>query len=255
MRQPDPQADLEPDQAHTAALGVKGMIAVGRPFLDYVISGLADAGITDVCLVIGPEHDAIRGRYSTGAAPRRLRVHFAMQDEPRGTADAVAAARDFTGTEPFLSLNADNCYPTDAYRRLAAHNGAGAIGFEPAALLAGSNIPPDRLRRFALMTIDAEGYLEAIIEKPDDFTYARLAGRSLISMNLWAFTPAIFDACARVTPSERGELEIQDAVRIARGELGERFRILPFAGAVLDLSTRGDIAPVAARLAGVSVRL
>ena len=72
----------------------------------------------------------------------------------------------------------------------------------------------------------------------------------MISMNLWSFTPAIYEACRRVTPSVRGELELQDAVRIAMTELGERFRVLGSAAGVLDLSTRGDIESVAGVLRG-----
>jgi glucose-1-phosphate thymidylyltransferase len=255
MRHDDAGVELAPEQARAAALGMKGMISVGRPFLDYVISALADAGITAVCLVIGPEHGPIRHHYSSAGRPTRVQLHLAVQLAPRGTADAVAAARDFAGSSPFLSLNADNHYPAAAYRLLADLDGAGLIGFEPAALLAGSNIPPERLRRFALIAVDDNGYLKAIVEKPDDSTYGRLARQSLISMNLWALTPKIFEACARVTPSARGELEIQDAVRIASRELGERFRVIPFAGGVLDLATRGDVAAVTERLADVSVRL
>lgn len=255
MRRDDAGAELDPEQARAADHGVKGMIPVGRPFLDYVLSALGDAGITDVCLVIGPEHGAVRERYTSGVRLSRLRIQFAVQEEPCGTAGAVAAARDVTGDSPFLTLNADNYYPADALRLLAQVDGAGLVGFERDGLLAGSNIPPDRLRRFALVDTDDDGYLRGIIEKPDDVTYDRLIARSLISMNLWAFTPTIFDACARVTPSARGEYELQDAVGIARNELGERFRVMRFSGGVLDLSTRGDVATVAARLAGVDVRL
>jgi glucose-1-phosphate thymidylyltransferase len=64
-------------------------------------------------------------------------------------------------------------------------------------------------------------------------------------MNLWSFTPVIYEACRRVQPSVRGELELQDAVRIAISELGEPFRVLESREGVLDLSTRGDIESVA----------
>lgn len=255
MRRDDAGVELDPEQARAADHGLKGMIPVGRPFLDYVLSALGDAGITDVCLVIGPEHHSVRERYTSGVRLSRLRIQFAVQEEPRGTADAVAAAREVTGDSRFLALNADNYYPADALRLLAQVSGAGLVGFERDGLLAASNIPPERLRRFALVDTDEEGYLRGIVEKPDDVTYDRLIGRSLISMNLWAFTPAIFDACDRVAPSARGEYELQDAVGIARSELGERFRVIRSSSGVLDLSTRSDVAAVAARLAGVAVRL
>ena len=255
MRRADADAAVTGAQAQVADAGVKGMIPIDRPFLDYVISGLADAGITDVCLVIGPEHDVIRRYYGSEVSLSRVRVHFATQREPRGTADAVAAAREFAGNATVLVLNSDNYYPVAAIRALVELGGSGLVGFEPKALVAESNIPAERIRAFALVEVDADGWLTAITEKPDDATYARLAGHATVSMNLWSFAPAIFEACARVRPSLRGELELQDAVRIARDELGERFRVVPFAGGVLDLSSRRDIPAVTAALAGVSVRL
>lgn len=256
MRRADAAASLDEAQARAADAGMKAMIPIDRPFLDYVISALADAGITDVCLIIGPEHQAIRDHYAVGLT--RVRVHFAVQEEPRGTADAVAAAEAFVGGDTFLALNADNYYPVEAYRRLAAVGGAGLVGFDAATLVRDSNIPAERVRAFALVTVEAHAGLPRltdIVEKPDEATYHRLAQHALVSMNLWSFTPAIFEACRRVRPSVRGELELQDAVRIAREELGEPFTVAPFAGGVLDLSHRGDIPAVTAALEGVKVEL
>ena len=73
---------------------------------------------------------------------------------------------------------------------------------------------------------------------------------ALVSMNAFAFEPEIFEACAAIEPSERGELEIVDAVRALPD-----VRVLPFAGGVLDLSRRDDIDEVERRLAGVEVAL
>jgi glucose-1-phosphate thymidylyltransferase len=55
--------------------------------------------------------------------------------------------------------------------------------------------------------------------------------------------------------SARGERELTDAVRLARHETGTRFRVVRMRAGVLDLSSRGDIASVASRLANVEVSL
>jgi glucose-1-phosphate thymidylyltransferase len=86
------------------------------------------------------------------------------------------------------------------------------------------------------------------MENPDEATFAAMGEHALVSMNLWAFTPAIFEACLRVKPSARGELELPDAVRILMRDLGERFRVLPFSAPVFDLGRRSDIAAVEAFL-------
>ena len=254
MRKGDDGAALDSEQAAVADAGVKGMIPIGRPFLDFVMSALADAGLTDICLVIGPEHQSVRDYYDS-IDLTRVRVHFAVQEQARGTADAVAAAREFAMNDTVLVLNADNYYPIDAYRSLAGLGRSGLVGFDRAALIADSNIPESRIRSFALIGVTPDGALSAIVEKPDEATVTRMGADAPVSMNLWSFTPVIFEACARVRPSVRGELELQDAVRIAMHDLGERFEVVPCAAGVLDLSNRRDIPVVAERLAGVLVSL
>ena len=74
---------IEGRQAAAADAGMKAMIPIGRPFLDYVLSAAADAGYRHVCLVIGPEHNAIRDYYGQVAA-ERLDFAFACQQEAEG---------------------------------------------------------------------------------------------------------------------------------------------------------------------------
>ncbi|HVF39254.1 MAG TPA: hypothetical protein VM939_05085, partial [Gemmatimonadaceae bacterium] len=81
MRRADLAAPIDEDQAAAADAGVKGMIPVGRPFLDFLLSAIADAGFTDVCLVIGPEHDHVRDHYGKRHPPQRIRVSFAIQEK------------------------------------------------------------------------------------------------------------------------------------------------------------------------------
>ena len=112
MRAADAAAVLDAGQARAADAGLKAMMPVhGRPFLDYVLSALADAGITDAALVVAPEHAAIRQHYERDFPPARLRVSFVVQRDARGTADAVVAAERWCADEAFLTLNADNLYP------------------------------------------------------------------------------------------------------------------------------------------------
>lgn len=255
MRREDPTASINSVQAGVAAAGIKALIPLGgRPFLDYVLSALADAGVPDICLVIGPEHAVIRDYYAA-VAHSRVRISFAIQESPRGTADAVLAAEPFAAGDDVLVLNADNYYPVDAYRMLSAAGAPALPGFDRAALIEQSNIAPSRIRSFALLSVAADGYLTDIVEKPDAETFARLGVHALVSMNLWALSSAVFEACRRVPRSPRGELELPSAVQLAVREMGVPFRVLPIAAGVLDLSSRGDIAAVASALGRIEVRL
>ena len=255
MRQADERATIDAQQAAVADQGIKAMIPIGRPFLDYVLSALADAEYRDVCLVIGPEHSAVRDYYERADRLDRVRLTFAIQERPIGTANAVLAAEPFAGDDRFLVMNADNYYPVAAYVALRDLGEPGLVAFDRDALVADGHIPRDRIRRYALLDIGADGYLRRIAEKPDEATARAMAGTPYVSMNLWCFDSGIFEACRTVVLSARGELELPLAVQHAIDRYGRRFRAVPMRASVLDLSSRADIAGVAARLAGVEVRL
>lgn len=246
MRREDRAAVVDADQEQAASTGLKGMIPDrnGRPFLDHILSALADGGVTRVIMVVAPDATAIRDYYAEHAT-RRVSLEWAIQQEPRGTADAVLAAEPLLGDDPFLVLNADNLYPAAAIRALVTLGEPGLIAFDRDALVEGGNIDRERIRAFALLEVDAHGYLKSLVEKPGDET--GLAS-SWVSMNLWRFDAAILEACRTVTPSIRGELELPAAVTTLLAGGGSLRAVTMHAG-VLDLSHRADIAAVASRLA------
>jgi glucose-1-phosphate thymidylyltransferase len=257
MRKADDRVALDAAQSVVADAGLKAMIPFRRPFLDYVLSALADAGCDDIGLVIGPEHGVVRDYYQREQPPSRVRVSFLVQAEARGTADAVLTAESFAAGDPFLVLNSDNYYPIDVLRKLVEAEGHALPAFRRSTLIAESNIDPERVRSFAVVTIDERGDLQDIIEKPDPATFARFEANAddiRVSMNCWRFMPSIFTACRLVEPSARGELELPNAVRYARRTLGERFTAIPVDAGVLDLSRREDIAEVERRLAHIDPR-
>ena len=254
MRKGAPGAALSREQAAAAEVGVKALIPIDRPFLDYVLSALADAGWRRVCLVIGPEHDAVR-RYYRGLSLRRVRVDYAVQAKPLGTADAVAAAETFVAGEPFLCINSDNYYPREALVALRAIETPGLAAFDRDSMLAGGNIPPERINRFAVLEIGPDSCLRRIVEKPSDAALAGMARPLRLSMNCWRFDASIFTACRAISPSPRGELEITSAVQHAIDRLGTTFQAVPCAAPVLDLTGREDVPAVARLLAGTKVEL
>jgi Na+/proline symporter/dTDP-glucose pyrophosphorylase len=254
MRTEDDGAQLSPQQSAAADSGVKAMIPVGRPFLDYVLSALADAGFTDVCIVVSPEGTAIRDYYSNTIL-KRLRITFAVQLSPIGTADAVLATQEFTLGEPFVVINSDNYYPPEALARLRVADGTATIGFSAEGLLRGGNIPPERLHAYAYLEVDDAGILGRIREKPSDAAGVTSGRDFLVSMNCWRLTSAFFRACRNVQPSPRGELELPLAVQYAIDVLGLRIKVIPDESPVLDLSGRADIPRVALALSLSEVSL
>ena len=253
MRSGEAGAPLDTEQSSVASSGLKAMIPVGRPFLDCVLSALADAKFQQACLVIGPEHNLVR-EYFTRVHPTRIEVSLTVQAEALGTANAVLAAEQFAGAEEFVTINSDNYYPVEVLRTLQELGQPGTVLFEADALVPESNIPAERVRDFAYAVIDAKGFLTDLIEKPDAATAAKLPGPKLVSMNCWRFDRDIFPVCREVPLSPRGEYELPLAVKLAIQQ-GLQFKAATCRAGVLDLSRRSDIAAVAERLRDVKVRL
>jgi glucose-1-phosphate thymidylyltransferase len=254
MRQHDDGA-ISDEQRKAADAGAKPLMPIaGRPFIDYVLNSLADAGVTQVALVVAPDHETVRQRYLIDAPPERLTIDFVVQAEPTGTATAVLAAEGWTLGEPFLTVNGDNLYPVTVLRDLVDAGEPACAVFPRDELVASGNIPADRVKHFAIVEVGPDGYLRAIVEKPSEAQVSSATPSVGISMNCWRLDSQIFEFCREVPASSRGEYELPQAVGLAIAH-GVKVRALRASGAVLDLSRRADVASVERILSGVLVRL
>ena len=85
--------------------------------LQIVIEEAMAAGIEQICVVICPGDQAA---YAQAAGNQAGRLHFVVQDEPRGYGHALYCARPFVGQEPFLHLVSDHLYVSHGSTRCAA---------------------------------------------------------------------------------------------------------------------------------------
>lgn len=246
-------ADISEEQKKMADIGLKAMIPLKnkRPFLDYILHNIAAAGLRQVCLVIGPEHEAVREYYSK-LPSKKLKFDFAIQKDPRGTGDAVAAAEKFTGDDNFVVINSDNLYPAEAFVVLKKMDGPGLIVYDPAGIFVDGKIPPNR---WGVIETDGNGYMRRIVEKPSDEEMDKLIKPLGVNMNCWRFDKNIYTSCRSIEPSARGELEITSAAQHAIDELGVKFAASFVKADVLDLSNRADISHIEKKLADEEIDL
>ena len=118
---------LNGKQLAVASTGIKSLmpVAADKTLLDLSIERLVGAGFLDICLVVGPHNQAIGNHCET----RGHNVSFAIQAEPKGTADAVLAAESFTKEVDFLVVNSDNLYPQAALTQLRECHGPALVAF------------------------------------------------------------------------------------------------------------------------------
>ncbi len=245
MQQARDDVALDSEQAKLAERGHKALMLLGsRPFLDYVVDSLMRAGLRRICLVIAPDADAMRERARRVQVAAGVEVHCAVQQEPLGTADAVLAAEDFVGGDAFVLANGDDLYPDQALAALAARDDGDCwvAAFSRDDLVRRGNIATERIRDFAVITASEGGELLGIVEKPADPDRYMRDGRLWVNMNLYRFTPGIFESCRRIRPNpERGELELTAAVEDMLEREPAGFRVMFCQGGVLDLTTRADV--------------
>lgn len=196
---------------HTSA---KQLVPVAnKPILFYGIEDMVEAGITEIGIITGetgPEVvEAVGDGSRFGAS-----VTYIPQEEPLGLAHCVLIARDFLGDDDFVMYLGDNMLQQGLVDFVARFEEDRARSSEPT--LEGHTDPPAAQillcpvpdpHRFGVADVDEEGHVVALVEKPED------PPSNLALVGVYLFTPAIHEAVASITPSDRGELEITDAIQ------------------------------------------
>lgn len=182
---------------HTSA---KQLVPVAnKPVLFYGLEAIAEAGITDVGVVVGGVTAAgIQAAVGDGSA-FGLRVTYLWQDAPLGLAHAVLIAREYLGDDDFVMYLGDN-FIVGGITDLAAQFRAS----RPAAQIMLTRVPDPRA--FGVAELDGSGRVTGLEEKPDR------PKSDLALVGVYMFTPAIHEAVGKLEPSRRGELEITEAI-------------------------------------------
>ena len=182
---------------HTSA---KQLVPVAnKPVLFYGLEAMAEAGIEEVGIIIGPQTGG-EIREATGDGSRfGLRITYVEQAEPLGLAHAVLTAEPFLGDDPFVMYLGDNLLQGGIVDLVAAFREHG-----PEALILLTPVADPE--NYGVAELDG-GRVVRLAEKPAQ------PATDLALVGVYMFTPAIHDAARAIAPSARGELEITDAIQ------------------------------------------
>ena len=133
---------------------------VGQPMIERVVAGLARHGVTEAVLALGYRPDQFSDAYPDGTIAG-VKMHYAVEPEPLDTAGAIAFAAREAGfeNETVIAVNGDILTDQDLTALLDLHR---AVGAEGTIALS----PVEDPSRFGVVPIDADGRVEAFIEKP-----------------------------------------------------------------------------------------
>ncbi|MFE1878128.1 glucose-1-phosphate thymidylyltransferase [Streptomyces diastatochromogenes] len=182
---------------HTSA---KQLVPVAnKPVLFYGLESLAEAGITEVGMIVGDTAAEIEEAVGDGSK-FGLDITYIPQERPLGLAHAVLIARDFLGDDDFVMYLGDN-FVVGGIRDLVDAFRAG----RPDAQILLTHVPDPR--SFGVAELDADGQVIGLEEKPEH------PRSDLALVGVYLFTPAIHEAVRAIGPSRRGELEITHALQ------------------------------------------
>ena len=199
----------------------------GETLLDYSVYDAVRAGFDRVVFIVRGDMEQDFRAAVGSRVERRVAVEYCRQElemvpgwfsipperrKPWGTGHAVLAARDAIGGN-FAAVNADDFYGAGSYRKLAGHlrqaadgrrGDYGMVGFRLRETLSDHGTVARGVCR------SRQGLLEQVVEltriarsgdgavHTDPQGRARnLSGDELVSMNMWGFTPSIFEHLER----------------------------------------------------------
>lgn len=193
---------------------------LGRPFLEYTLDRLRQAGFTDIIILIGHNGHAFSLYESIPDVRLVIQQRF---HERYGTAAAVENVKIAVGDKPFAVIAGDNLYSINDLRKLRVESKRTLIG----------GFRTSQWQGMGILKQKPDGTLDQIIEKPEQFV------GDLINASLYRFTPAIFPIIEKLPPSPRGEYEITDAInQVAKHEPVE---VAVLEDRWLDLTAPSDI--------------
>jgi len=184
----------------------------GKPYLAHTILGLKEAGIEHILLVVGYKEKLIKDYFKNYKKVFDIKIEFITQKEYLGTAHAASHAKDFINDEPFLLMYGDILVDRIVFKEIIQKfketKTDGLI----------SLIKVDNPENFGIISLDSNGFVEKITEKPA----SELNLGNLANAGIFIFDSMIFDAIEKTKKSIRNEYEFTDSMEFLINHLNKK---------------------------------
>jgi glucose-1-phosphate thymidylyltransferase len=192
----------------TIAVSKQLLPVFDKPMIYYPLSTLMLAGIRDILLITTMGDQPLFRRLLGDGSAFGINLSYAVQETPRGLADAFLIGREFVGTDSVALVLGDNIFHGHGLIELLA----AAVRRERGATIFGYAVNDPR--RYGIVEFGGDGKVVSIEEKP------QTPKSNYAVTGLYFYDNRVLDIAATIKPSARNELEITDVNR-AYLELGE----------------------------------
>jgi len=170
-----------------------------KPMIEYGLAALRDAGIREVCAVLGGEKADQVMKYLGDGFRYGVSISYVWQGEPKGVGHAISCAKNFVGNEKFIVYLADNIFETGVMSLVKNFENSGCDAY----LLLKEVEHPER---YGVVEFDKNGKIIGLEEKP------KQSKSKWIISGAYGFKPIVFNVIDELRPSWRGEIEITEAI-------------------------------------------
>ena len=163
-----------------------------RPVIDYALGTIRRAGIKDITIIANQFIGQIAQHVGAGLPGER--IHYVIEEEPRGVAHALSLARPHNEDARLLIYFSDNITTLE----LAPHVHEFKEAVEPPGCVLLAREEPDP-RAFGVAILDDEGRVIDVVEKPEEpISTLAIGGIYLVDERFWGFMD---EEVARAGPS------------------------------------------------------
>jgi glucose-1-phosphate thymidylyltransferase len=180
-----------------------------KPMIYYPLSTLMLAGIRDILIISTPEDTPVFERVLGDGSKFGMKFTYAVQNKPRGLADAFIVGADFIGNDRVCLVLGDNIFYGNGLSELLRN----AVKHEDGATVFGYYVNDPE--RYGVVEFDKDCRVVSIEEKPEK------PKSNFAVVGLYFYDNEVVDIAKNLKPSPRGEIEITDVNKeyLRRGKL------------------------------------